>query len=122
MAQFQSPKPERFRVWWIPQIPMPAFYYDVPDLAYGYTMLDVLAKYDLFQFENNVKGDYANTGGVQRWDPVEDEWEEVDEDELRAAWAEVEVDRRWPNHTFKLSDNAALARLDRVIDEGGPGV
>lgn len=122
MAQFQPPKPERYRVWWVPRVPMPSFKYEVPDLATAYLMTDLLAKYDLFQYENRVKGDYAYTGGVQRWVEEDQEWEDVDEAEVRAAWAEAEVNQRWPNHTFKLSDNATIARIDRMIDQGGPGL
>jgi hypothetical protein len=53
------------RVWWIPQIPMTAFYVPVASVAEGVKILDVLAKYDLFQLEHRVKGDYANAGGLQ---------------------------------------------------------
>lgn len=83
MAQPQPSKPTRYRVWWIPQIPIPAFYYEVPDVEFGRTMLDVLAKYDLFQYENNVTPDYAyaNVGGIQRRNENENEWEEVNDDE-----------------------------------------
>jgi Superinfection exclusion gene product 17 len=52
------------KVWWIPQVPMKAFEALVPDLATAAAILDVLADYDAFQFENNVKGDYCNTGGL----------------------------------------------------------
>lgn len=52
------------RVWWIPQVPMTEFVYDVPTIDAGIMLCDVLAKYDLFQYENKVKPDYCNTGGV----------------------------------------------------------
>ncbi len=60
----------KYRVWWIPQIPMKAFLYEVPDVKTGQMLCDVLAKYDMFQFENNVKPDYANMGGVAYCHPV----------------------------------------------------
>lgn len=53
------------RVWWIPQLPMKAFHRDVADLAQAKLLLETLADYDAFQFENNVKGDYCNVGGLQ---------------------------------------------------------
>lgn len=52
------------RVWWIPQIPMKAFVVPVTDIDQAKFLLGVLANYDLFQFENRVKGDYCNAGGL----------------------------------------------------------
>lgn len=56
------------RVWWIPQVPMKAFEVDVPDLAAANLLLSALADYDAFQFENNVKPDYCNMGGLMTFD------------------------------------------------------
>lgn len=52
------------KVWWIPQIPMKAFEIHVNSLATAKVLLETLAEYDKFQFENNVKPDYCNAGGV----------------------------------------------------------
>jgi hypothetical protein len=59
------------RVWWIPQIPMDSFYVKVESIKEAKKMLDVLARYDIFQFDNNVKGDYSNVGGIQEFDGTE---------------------------------------------------
>jgi hypothetical protein len=59
------------RVWWIPQIPMEAFYVPVKSIDEAKLVLDVLARYDLFQFETDVKGDYSNAGGLEVWDGQE---------------------------------------------------
>lgn len=53
------------RVWWIPQVPMKAFKRDVEDLFQAMLLIETLADYDAFQFENKVKGDYCNTGGLE---------------------------------------------------------
>lgn len=53
------------RVWWIPQVPMPPFRVDVANIREAKLLLDTLAKYDEFQFENNIKPDYSNTGGLE---------------------------------------------------------
>ena len=53
------------RVWWVPQLPMKAFEVSVPTIEEASRLLDTLAAYDAFQFENNVKPDYCNTGGLQ---------------------------------------------------------
>lgn len=69
------------RVWWIPQIPGKAFEVEVPDAGTGRLVTDILADYDLFQYENRIKPDYANAGGIQRWDAETGEWEDLDEDD-----------------------------------------
>lgn len=55
---------QKLKLWWIPQVPMKAFEVEVASLAEGVKLLDVLAQYDLFQFENRVKPDYCNAGGI----------------------------------------------------------
>ncbi|MBH9579747.1 hypothetical protein [Inhella proteolytica] len=67
MPKKQTHKPGDLRVWWVPQVPMKAFYAPVDSVAMGAKLLEVLANYDIFQFENNVKPDYCNAGGLQRW-------------------------------------------------------
>lgn len=56
------------RVWWVPQIPMKPFRVPVKTLAEAKLLIETLADYDTFQFENNVKGDYSNVGGLQVFD------------------------------------------------------
>lgn len=60
------------RVWWIPQVPMTPFHAAVSSPTEGAHVLDILARYDAFQFENNVKPDYCNAGGLETFDG--DEW------------------------------------------------
>lgn len=73
----------KFRVWWIPQVPMEPFHFTVPSYAAGLMLCDALGQYDAFQLENNIKPDYSNAGGIEYSDPVltEGEWWELDEDE-----------------------------------------
>ena len=61
------------RVWWIPQIPMKPFYIPVDNVSEAVKVMNILAGYDKFQFENRVKPDYSNAGGLQRY--VEDNGE-----------------------------------------------
>lgn len=53
------------KVWWIPQIPMKPFEMPVSDKYEAVLLLATLAKYDLFQLENNIKPDFSNAGGLQ---------------------------------------------------------
>jgi hypothetical protein len=71
------------RVWWIPQIPMSAFHVDVETVEQGRWLCNVLADYDTFQFENNVKPDYSNAGGVQQYEIIDGlgDWYDVDDED-----------------------------------------
>lgn len=53
------------RVWWIPQIPMRPFYYLASSVKEAVVLCDCLARYDIFQYENSIKSDYSNAGGLQ---------------------------------------------------------
>jgi len=66
---------KKLRVWWIPQIPMNPFYINVSSVEEGVKIMDVLADYDLFQFENNIKPDYSNVGGLEQFAEDTNEWE-----------------------------------------------
>lgn len=67
---------KKLRVWWMPQVPMESMKIDVKDIAEAVKIMEVLADYDRFQFENNVKPDYSNEGGVEQ--EGEDGWEDWD--------------------------------------------
>ena len=79
-----SPKLNDLRVWHIPQIPMKPFYVDVDSIVEGVKTIDILAHYDLFQYENDIKPDYSNVSGLQRYE--EDgsgfDWFDIDEMDL----------------------------------------
>lgn len=66
---------KKLRVWWIPQIGIEnIFYVSVNTPEDGKRLLDTLAAYDLFEFNNNVKPDYCNSGGLEMWDEDAQEW------------------------------------------------
>lgn len=68
------------RVWHIPQVPGRPFYVPVDSLKEAKKILDVLANYDSFQFENNIKPDYSNAAGLEEYigDNTWQEWEDED--------------------------------------------
>ena len=79
------------RVWWIPQVPMNAFFVPVKSEREAALIMHTLAAYDMFQYENNVKPDYSNAGGVEIYEEGEDRCEggdwiswykEADDDDL----------------------------------------
>lgn len=63
---------KKLKVWWIPQVPMKPFEVEVVTVAEGVKLMDVLAKYDAFQFENRIKPDYCNAGGLMQFDEDSD--------------------------------------------------
>ena len=58
---------KKLQVWWVPQVPMKAFEVDVDTVSEGVKVMDIINKYDIFQFENNLKPDYCNAGGLRQW-------------------------------------------------------
>lgn len=71
----------KLRVWWVPQVPMKSFLVDVKTLEEADLLLTTLADYDIFQFENNVKPDYSNVGGLMYFDEVEKDWFDWEDEE-----------------------------------------
>lgn len=65
---------KKLRISHYPQIPCKAFTVEVKDLEEAKKMSDVLANYDLFQYENRIKPDYANVTVVEEFDEEEGEW------------------------------------------------
>lgn len=78
---------KHLKVWWIPQIPGKRFEVPVASVGEALKILNVLADYDIFQFENRIKPDYANAGGLLvfedgEWTDWEDEYgNSIDETE-----------------------------------------
>ena len=63
----KRPKVGDLSVWWVPQVPMKAFRVPVSSIEEAVKIMQVLADYDKFQFDNRVKPDYANAGGLNVW-------------------------------------------------------
>lgn len=78
---------QKLRVWHIPQVPMKAFHVETDSLQEAVKIKNALADYDLFQYENNVKGDYANANGIEMWDESLTDQDLVDM-ELEDRWVD----------------------------------
>lgn len=72
-AKAQKVAEGTLRFWWIPQVPMKPFYVNVSTVAEAALLYNAFSHYDLFQYENKVKPDYCNTGGLEVF--VNGEWE-----------------------------------------------
>lgn len=73
-------KNAKLKVWWIPQIPGKPFEAEVSSVHDGVRLMDILAEYDKFQFEHNIKPDYSNVGGLQMLE--NGEWVDWYDDEM----------------------------------------
>ncbi len=83
----------KLRVWHVPQVPMKAFKVEVSSVEEGVRMMNALADYDMFQYENDVKPDYCNANGLQMWDESLTEQDQIDM-ELSDKWVD------WYNEDF----------------------
>jgi hypothetical protein len=82
----------KLRIWWIPQIPGKPFTREVETLVEAKVLLEVLADYDKFQLDNNIKPDYSNIGGLCYFDENEQEWLDwhpSDDPEFEAAIGKI---------------------------------
>lgn len=87
-----QPSLNDLRVMHTPQVPGPHFKIDVTSIEEAVRLANILADYDLFQFENKIKPDYANMTSVQRYEEDGEggfDWFEIDEYELEQYEASV---------------------------------
>ena len=75
------PDDTRLKVWWIPQVPGKPFEVEVDSIEEGALLVTAFADYDMFQFENHIKPDYSNAGGLSVWDKDGKEWLDWEDDE-----------------------------------------
>lgn len=74
------------KVWWIPQIPGKPFMVPVKNIHEAALLLRTLAAYDIFQFENRIKPDYCNAGGLVVYeDGGWVDWYDEDGDDIDAV-------------------------------------
>lgn len=77
----------KLRVWHICQIgKVDPFYVDVNSVEEAWKILNVLADYDLFQYENRIKPDYSNANGLEYLDEEENEWLEWEDEDGFDIW------------------------------------
>lgn len=65
MKTKNSPKDGNLRVWHIPQVPGRPFIVEVETPHIAKQIINLLAEYDLFQFEHRIKPDYTNASGLE---------------------------------------------------------
>lgn len=75
---------ERYKVWYIPQIPGKAFEREVDSLPTAVLLINAIIDFSIFEFENRVKPDYSDAAGISRWEEDGEgghDWFDVEEEE-----------------------------------------
>lgn len=94
----------KLRVWHIPQVGHNAtIYIPVETLEEGKKVLDILACYDLFQYENKIKPDFANASGLEMLNEEIQEWEDW--------YLENDYDEYFDNVDDYFEDNDKMIRF-----------
>ncbi len=76
-------KKGQLRIWHIPQIPMEDFKTEVDNPKEAKKILEILANYDIFQFERKIKPNYSNAAGLEEFDGKEwSEWHDEEGNEI----------------------------------------
>lgn len=89
-SKSKKPQPIKMRVWWIPQFPMKRFTVEIPEsiapgsanrmmtrfymVEHAKLLLKALDNYTWVQFDDKVKPDYCNAGGLEVFE--DGEWVE----------------------------------------------
>jgi hypothetical protein len=76
---------KKLRVQHYPQIPCKAFMVPVDSIPEAVQIMEILAEYDLFQYDNKIKSDYSNASVLMKWDEESGEWFDWDE-EIEGEW------------------------------------
>lgn len=70
----------RFKIFYIPQVPMPAFEREYEDFETAKEVLNAIINFSIFEYDNNVKPDYSDVAGISFWEEAEQDWEDVEEE------------------------------------------
>lgn len=65
---------KKLRICHYPQIPCEPFFVEVKDLHEAKKIYNILADYDLFQYDNNIKPDYSNMTTLEEYSEEEKQW------------------------------------------------
>lgn len=80
----------KFKVSWIPQIPGEAFVVEDVSLPEAVRLMNILADYDQFQYDQCIKPDYANVGWISGFDTEDNEWYDLEDFEIEDLLVEPE--------------------------------
>jgi len=77
---------DKYKIEWIPQLPLKdgtkPFEVFVDTLEEAINVSNLLGRYDIYQYETNIKPDFANAGSILEYDKECKGWAYVDDDVL----------------------------------------
>ena len=112
----------KLSVWWNPQLRrgIEPLYIPVNSIEEGIKVMDLLSAYDAFQFQNNVKPDYINVGGIEMYKDGEwvdfyietEDWYCDDITEYRENCDAASELENFRNELFKQIDWKKIAQME----------
>lgn len=72
-------KTQKYRISYIPQVPMAPFEREYDDFETAKAVLNAVIDFSIFEFENRVKPDYSDAAFFEVL--VDGEWETLDDEE-----------------------------------------
>jgi len=64
----------KLRVWWVSQMGTDAIHIPVQSVKEAKKTMDLLSYFDCFQYNQHIRPDYSNTGGLEMYDEETQEW------------------------------------------------
>lgn len=99
----------KLRVWWISDITVDkAFYVPVETEEEAKKVISILSAYDCYEYNQRVKTDYCNSGGVQMWNEDQQEWED---------WEYVTDDEYFDDIDEYCEEKSPMAEKLKAFDE-----
>ena len=94
-------KETKLRVSHFPQVPCKAFHVDVDSIEEAMKIKNILANYDLFQYNNRIKPDYCNVTTIDMWD-------EDSDGEGNPGWCNWSDEEGYEIDCYELVDGKAV--------------
>ena len=72
---------KKLRISHFPQVPCNPYRVEVENLKEAKKIMNILAEYDYFQLENNIKPDYSNVTVLEMYDEENKDWVDWEDEE-----------------------------------------
>lgn len=102
MSAYDGPRTSKYKLWHIPQIPGQPIVIEFEYVADAVMVSDILADYDQFQLDTNIKPDYSNASGIMVWNEEDGSYEDVDDD-LEGEIILEQLHTRWKVQRWQAS-------------------
>lgn len=102
------------RVWHFSTLGAPVFHIPVSSVLEARKMLNLLAYYDAFMLQNELRGDYSNSGGLEVWNEEDRDWEEWYSEDGEDIWDYTDDD----TEDYNFFNDTIAAQVDwKTISE-----